>query len=181
MRSERLLIRPFRATDGPALFHYRSDPDVARYQSWETPVSVAAATAMAGDYATHDPNSPGWFQWAVELDGTLVGDVAVGTHDNLMQAEIGFTLAAEHQGRGYGTEAVRRVVEHLLADRRMHRISAECDARNLASARLLTRVGFRQEGLLRAHTWIRGEWTDDLVFGLLAADYAGVTASSTVE
>src|SRR3954453_12017790 len=51
------------------------------------------------------------------------------------------------------------------------RISAECDARNLRSARLLARVGFHQEGRRRANTWIKGEWTDDLLFGLLANEW----------
>jgi aminoglycoside 6'-N-acetyltransferase len=63
---------------------------------------------------------------------------------------------------------VRSVVDHLLIEQGLHRISAECDARNVRSARLLQRIGFRQEGHRIANTWIRGEWTDDLLFGLLA-------------
>jgi RimJ/RimL family protein N-acetyltransferase len=178
--SERLVIRRFHLDDGPAFAAYRSDPEVARYQSWEAPLSLADATAKAKEYGARDPDEPGWFQYAIDLNGTLVGDIGVGTHENRMQAEIGFTLAVEYQGHGYGTEAVRRMVEHLFTDRGLHRISAECDARNLASAALLRRVGFQQEGLLRANTWIKGEWTDDLLFGFLASDYAGVTASATV-
>ena len=52
----------------------------------------------------------------------------------------------------------------------VRRVSAECDARNTASARLLERLGFGLEGHRRGHTWIKGEWTDDLLFGLLAED-----------
>ncbi|HEV8558436.1 MAG TPA: GNAT family protein [Actinophytocola sp.] len=55
----------------------------------------------------------------------------------------------------------------------IRRVSAECDARNTASARLLERLGFRREGLRIEHTWIKGEWTDDLLFGLLARDWPG--------
>jgi len=51
--------------------------------------------------------------------------------------------------------------------------SAECDARNERSARLLERVGFRREGYRPACTWAKGEWTDDILFGLLAADWPG--------
>ena len=89
-----------------------------------------------------------------------------------MQAEIGFTIAAAVQGNGYGQEAVRKMLEHLFIDVGLHKISAECDARNGASAHLLSRVGFRQEGLLRSHTFAKGEWTDDMMFGLLADEYA---------
>jgi RimJ/RimL family protein N-acetyltransferase len=52
-------------------------------------------------------------------------------------------------------------------------VSAECDARNTASARLLERAGFTCEGRLRSHTWIKNEWTDDLLYGLLAEEWAG--------
>jgi aminoglycoside 6'-N-acetyltransferase len=88
-----------------------------------------------------------------------------------MQAELGFTLAPAYQGKGYATEAVRGMLEHLFTERNLHRVSAECDARNTASARLLERVGFRQEGLRLSNTWFKGEWTDDLLFGLLRRDY----------
>ncbi len=101
-------------------------------------------------------------------------------HENLMQAEIGFTLCAEYQGLGYGREAVTRLLDHLFADRGLHKVSAECDARNAASARLLTRVGFLREGLRRSHTWIKGEWTDDLEFGLLASRSAAQPVISGV-
>jgi len=102
--------------------------------------------------------------------GTLIGDLGVNLHENLQQAEIGFTLATRYQGLGYGSEAVAGMLKHLFADRGLHKVSAECDARNRASARLLERVGFRREGLRRAHTFIKGEWTDDLEFGVLATD-----------
>ena len=55
--------------------------------------------------------------------------------------------------------------------RGLHKVSAEVDARNGASARLLERVGFTREGLRRSHTWIKGEWTDDLLYGLLADEW----------
>jgi ribosomal protein S18 acetylase RimI-like enzyme len=88
-----------------------------------------------------------------------------------MQAEIGFTLAKAYQGHGYATEAVGQVLEHLFTWRNLRRISAECDARNVPSARLLRRLGFVEEGCRRAHTWVKGEWTDDLLFGLLATNW----------
>jgi RimJ/RimL family protein N-acetyltransferase len=144
---------------------------VARFQSWDSPLTIEEARYAVGSYAAGDPEQPGWFQYAIALDDVLIGDIGVNLFPNRMQAEIGFTLAAAFQGRGYATETVGAVVRHLLTTRRLRRLSAECDARNTASARLLERVGFQREGLRRQHTWIKGEWTDDLLFGLLAADY----------
>jgi RimJ/RimL family protein N-acetyltransferase len=171
--TDRLVLRRFRAADQPALAAYRTDPDIARYQDWN-PATTAA------DLAHGEPDRPGWFQYAVELvvERRLIGDVGVNTHDNLKQASIGFTLAAPFHGRGYATEAVRGVLDHLFRVRGLHKVSAECDARNTASARLLTRVGFTQEGHLRSHTWIKNEWTDDLLFGLLATEWIGDDAAA---
>ena len=175
LATERLVLRRFRPDDVEVFASYRSDPGIARFQSWEAPVSLAAATALVEEFVTADPRSPGWFQYAVELrsERLLIGDVGVNLHDNRMQAEIGFTVAAAYQGHGYAVEAVRRVVDHLFADQGLRRISAECDARNLRSARLLERAGFRREGCRVANTWIKGEWTDDLLFGLLAENWRG--------
>jgi RimJ/RimL family protein N-acetyltransferase len=174
METERLVVRRFVTGDAPAFAAYRSDPDVARYQSWTAPVSIVDATRQVALFSAARENAPGWFQYAVELrtGGVLIGDIGVGRHENGMQADLGFTLARPYQGRGYATEAVRCVLNRLFTNG-IRRVSAECDARNTASARLLERLGFRHEGLRRQHTWIKGEWTDDLLFGLLAQDWPG--------
>ena len=171
LRTERLGLRRFTTADADAFAAYRSEPEVARYQSWDAPVSLADALEMVADFGQGDPAVPGWFQYAIDLDGVLIGDLGLNLHDNLMQAELGFTLSPAYQGNGYATESVRGLLDHLFIERDLHRVSAECDARNAASARLLERVGFRQEGLRRSNSWFKGEWTDDLLFGLLRTDY----------
>ena len=173
LETERLLLRRFGPEDATALAAYRSDPNVSRYQSWISPVPVVQARALVAELALGEPRAEGWFQYAVERKDRpgLIGDVGVNRRDAGRQAELGFSFAAEHQGRGYATEAVRRVVEHLLVEEGLHRVTAECDARNDRSARLLERVGFRREGHLRASTWMKGEWTDDLIFGVLASEW----------
>ncbi|WP_151476196.1 GNAT family N-acetyltransferase [Streptomyces albicerus] len=173
LETPRLVLRRFRAEDAAPLAAYRSDPLVARYQSWTAPVPLDSAVRTVRGYAAGSLEEPGWFQYAIELkaDRCLVGDVGVCLHENRMQAELGFTLAGERQGHGYAAEAVRAVLDDLFGRRGLHRVSAECDARNEGSARLLRRLGFVQEGHLRQATWIKGEWTDDLLFGLLASEW----------
>ncbi|MEZ0094248.1 GNAT family N-acetyltransferase [Streptacidiphilus sp. EB129] len=180
LETPRLQVRRFRPEDAPALAAYRSDPAVAFYQGWTAPVSAEAAAALVREFAAADPGRPGWFQYAIELraEGCLVGDVGVKLHENLMQAEVGFTLARERQGQGYATEAVRAVLRDLFERRGLHRVSAECDARNLDSARLLERLGFQEEGRRPANTWMKGEWTDDVLFGLLADRWTRLAAST---
>ncbi|MFC0628291.1 GNAT family N-acetyltransferase [Kribbella deserti] len=170
IRTGRLVVRRFRAEDAEAFSAYRSDPEVARYQSWQAPYPIDQARATVEAFTEGDPVKPGWFQYAIDLDGKLIGDIGVFLHDNLMQADLGFTLAPAYQGKGYAAEAVGALLDHLFDGQGLHRVSAECDVRNGASARLLKRLGFRQEGLRPAYTWFKGEWTDDLLFGLLARD-----------
>ncbi|WP_433269719.1 GNAT family N-acetyltransferase [Actinosynnema sp. CS-041913] len=171
LTTERLALRRFRPGDAPAFAAYRSDPEVARYQSWEPPFPLALAEEFMREMAVLDPAEPGWFQYAVEVDGALVGDVGVNLRENRRQADIGYTIATAHQGNGYATEAVGLMLEHLFVERGLHKVSAECDARNEPSAKLLARLGFRREGHLVEHTWIKDEWTDDLLFGLLAREW----------
>ncbi|GAA2602207.1 GNAT family protein [Winogradskya consettensis] len=177
IETERLVLRRFREDDAAVLAAYRSEPEVARYQSWNSPYSLDKARYSVQTMVAADPAMPGWFQWAVELASakTLIGDVGVNLADNLKQAEIGYTLAPVQQGHGYATEAVRAVLDHLFKIQGLHKVAAECDARNLPSAKLLQRLGFTQEGLRRQHTWIKNEWTDDLLFGLLADDWLSRT------
>jgi aminoglycoside 6'-N-acetyltransferase len=171
VRTERLTLRRFAPADAERFAAYRSDPVVAHYQSWTAPLPLVEAQQTVERFAQDDPEAPGWFQYAVDLDGALIGDLGLKLHENLMQAEVGFTLATEYQGRGYASEAVHGLLEYLFVERELHRVSAECDARNTASARLLERVGFTREGLRLSNTWFKGEWTDDLIFGFLRDDY----------
>jgi RimJ/RimL family protein N-acetyltransferase len=173
LATERLLLRRFRATDADTLAAYRSDPEVARYQSWDAPFPVERARRVVAVLAAGEPDRPGWFQYAVEraADRAHIGDVGVNLHENRLQAEIGFTLARPYQGQGYAAEAVHVVLDRLFTVQGLHKVSAECDARNVRSARLLERAGFTCEGRLREHTWAKGEWTDDLWFGLLVQEW----------
>lgn len=171
LSTDRLAVRRFHTGDAAALAAYRSDPEVARYQVWDTPFPLERAVILAAAFAAGDPGEPGWFQYAIDLDGLLIGDIGVKLHQNRMQAKIGYTLAAAYQGKGYATEALTAFLGHLFTDRRLHRVSAGCDARNHRSARLLERLGFQREGLRRKHYWIKGEWTDDLLYGILASEW----------
>jgi RimJ/RimL family protein N-acetyltransferase len=171
--TERLVLRRFRMDDAETLAEYRSDPEVARYQSWDAPFSLLRAETAVANFMASDPGQAGWFQYAVELaeDKALIGDVAVHLHDNLKQAEIGFSLATAYQKRGYATEAVAGVLGRLFEVQGLHKVTGECDARNTNSAALMERLGFAREGHLRQQTWIKGEWTDDLIYGLLADEW----------
>ncbi len=170
IETPRLVLRRFREEDAAPFAAYRSDRDVARYQTWVAPVSLADATHAVLTYAGEEPDQPGWCQYAMELkaDPQLIGDIGVNLHANRMQAEIGFTVATGFQKRGLGTEAVSALLGNLFERRGLHRVSAQCDARNIPCVQLLRRVGFQLEGRRPQFTWQKDEWIDILLFGILA-------------
>ena len=86
-------------------------------------------------------------------------------------AEVGFILAAEHQGRGYGTESLNAIIRFAFDSQCYRKLTATVTAGNIASQRLLLKTGFRQEGVIRQNYYLNGEWRDDWVFGLLASEY----------
>ncbi len=176
--SDRLMLRRFALRDVPAFVAYRSRPEVARFQSWDAPYPLADGESLIGAMLSEHPDTPGrWFQYAATLrsTGELIGDCAARTDAaDPRQAELGFTIALEHQGRGYATEAARALLRYLFDARAKHRVHACCDARNAASARVLERLGMRREGHLRESTWMKGEWTDDLLYAILDREWASI-------
>lgn len=171
----RVVLRRFRLEDVTEFVAYRSIADVARYQSWDAPYPRDEGERMVRQMMTEHPDTAGeWFQFAVVLraTGQLIGDCAAMPHaEDPRQCDIGFTIAPRYQGHGYATEAAGTLVSYLFAARGKHRIAATCDARNTASAAVLERLGMRREGHLRQSTWAKGEWTDDLLYALLQAEW----------
>jgi len=173
--TERLTVRAMLPSDVEAFVAYRSDPDVARYQSWSD-YTRGQGAALVAEMQDLRPGTPGeWYQLAVaDADGRLVGDLA--THvdaDEHRQLEVGFTLAPEHQGRGYATEALRGLLGHAFGTWGIHRVVAITDARNEAAASLLLRVGFRQEAHFVDNVFFKGAWGSELLFAMLESEWAG--------
>lgn len=175
LRTQRLVLRRFTPDDAPAFAAYRSDPEVARFQSWTAPFGLDQAHDFVAGLADAHPDTPGeWFQLAVseQATGMLVGDVAAYVDDEDPRlARVGVTFARSAQGHGYATEALTALLDYLLVTRGKHRVSADCDARNTASSALLRRVGMRQEALHRRSAWWKGEWTDEEVYAVLAEEW----------
>jgi RimJ/RimL family protein N-acetyltransferase len=171
----RVALRRFHLGDVATFVAYRSSEQVARFQSWDAPYPREEGERFIREIARDHPDTAGeWFQFAVGLRATrqLIGDcAAMPQAGDPRQCEIGFTIAPDYQGRGYATEAVRLLLNYLFTERGKHRITAYCDPRNAASVALLERLGMRREGHLRESTWAKGQWTDDLVYGLLRDEW----------
>lgn len=194
-RTDRLLLRPFTEDDAPLFAAYRSEPEVARYQSWEAPYSLDAARGLIGPLVGKDLSSPepgAWNQIAVQLagectpvhvpvdraasdgNGTLIGDCVFRLDpDDPRQASIGFTLSPTYQRRGYATEAVRGLLGLLFRGLGLHRVTAVCDVRNVASRRVLERVGMRCEATFVENIFFKGSWGSELSYAMLRREWGG--------
>jgi len=172
--TSRLMLSPLHAGDADTMLIYRADPEVGRYQGWE-PATLEDVQHFIEQMQTVSFDTPGtWYQLAVRLRESreLIGDL--GVHfpgDREHQVEIGFTIAPVHQGNGYATEAVTGLLDHLLLTMRKHRVFASVDPRNEPSLALLERIGFRREAHFRKSLWFKGEWVDDVVYGLLKSEW----------
>src|SRR4051794_25528987 len=162
-----------RLEDAPAFAAYRGLEEVARYQDWRMPYGLADAERDLAAQAELSDITPGtWVQIAIEVDGAVVGDVAVGLPGEARIAYLGYTVAPQHQGHGYASEAAASIVDAIFDETDIHRIIATLDPHNFASMRVIEPLGFGQEAVARAAELVRGEWVDDARFALLREDRA---------
>lgn len=172
LSTARLILRPLRAEDAGPIFAMYSDVEFMRY--WSFPVMQHfeqaveyLAQRMQGSVTETE------IVWAIELASTheMIGTCCLFNADAVSKrAELGFGLHRPFWGHGYMTEAARAVVDCGFDCLRLHRIEAQIDPRNHASARVLERLGFAQEGLLRERWIVDGRVSDSAMYGLLRTD-----------
>jgi RimJ/RimL family protein N-acetyltransferase len=177
--TERLELRPLAYEDVPAFVAYRRDPEVARYQSWDTSYATSDGNRLVAAQRGVEFGAPGpWLQIAAldRATGALRGDCAVRVDaDPPHTAEIGVTFARASQGSGLATEALGAVVAALFDAHSMHRVYAQTDDRNASVHRLLERLGFRCEARLVDADWFKGEWVTLRTYALLRGEGSFLT------
>ena len=147
----RLILRRPEETDAEAVFEYGSDPEVARFADWPRLTSIDEARGAAARAALRWA-SGGEYGWRITVapDDTPVGGVACSFDGD--RAEFGFLVHRKLWGRGYATEAAGAVFGWMTSLPALHRIQATCDIENVASARVLEKLGLRRERVLQDWT-----------------------------
>jgi RimJ/RimL family protein N-acetyltransferase len=174
--TERLILREFVAGDWPAVLAYQLDPRYLRLYEW-TGRTEADARRFVNMFIEQQKQRPRTrFQLAVTLKngGRLIGNVGIrqgsgGAHE----AEIGYELAPDEWGRGYATEAAQAIVRFGFEELGLHRISAWTVAENVASARVLEKVGMTLEGRLRDKERYKGRYWDVLMYAMVKEGAGG--------
>ena len=171
----RLRLRPFNRGDVDAVYSYRSREDVAHFL-FDQPMNHAecaeAIRARASQIAFTAQGDK--ILLAVEriADDRLIGEVSLIWRSIAdQQAEIGYILHPDVHGQGYATEAARALLAFGFEDIGLHRVYARCDAGNLASARVMVRLGMREEAHFREHARFKRRWDEELIYAILQHEW----------
>ena len=181
-RTDRLTLRPATTPDLPAVFAVRSRADVAEWMP-DHPTSYDDWLLRLGRIGAVDR------MLVMEAAGEILGDLYLHVEDawsqaevresgRLAQAEIGWCLSPDHQGRGYVTEAMTELVRICFEELGVRRLTAQAFADNTPSLRVMERLGMVCEGRFRAESLHREHgWVDGVVYTLLKDDWAATRAS----
>ena len=177
VRTPRLALRPFTSDDLDALYEFHRLAEVTRYLYHEprnrAEVSVLLEGKMTASALASDGKA---LCLAAELaaTGQFVGDCTLfwlsRVHE---QGEIGFIFHPAFQGRGLATEAAAALLRLGFEGLDLHRIIGRCDGRNRGSARVMEHNGMRREALLVENEFVKGEWTDELIYAILRREWDG--------
>ena len=161
MEQSRLVLRPLAKKDEGELLRIHSLPEVALW--WDLPEE--------GFPWDDEPDAT---RFTIEVDGSVAGMIQFSEErgPKYPHATIDLFLDPAFHGQGIGTEAVRRVVRHLIDDRGHHRVTIDPSVGNVAAIRCYEKVGFRPVGVMRRYERRigSGEWRDGLLMELLAGE-----------
>jgi RimJ/RimL family protein N-acetyltransferase len=95
----------------------------------------------------------------------------LAAHDHHRSCLLGISLAAEYQGKGYGSAAIEWAVDWAFRHGNMHSVGLECFGWNVRAVSLYEKLGFVKEGVLRERLWFDGRWHDEILFGMIRGDW----------
>lgn len=175
----RLLLRPYTEDDHDALLAIRSREDVTRYLYFgpQTPAQVRKTIERRITATVLESEGDSIILAIVTRDsGAFVGDINFNyvSEENSF-GEIGFVINPDQRGRGYAGEAAAAMLALGFRDLGLHRIIGRCDARNKASARVMEKLGMRREAHFLENEFVKGEWSDELVYAILAREWEAAT------
>jgi ribosomal-protein-alanine N-acetyltransferase len=181
LETERLILRPVTTDDAPAVFRYCSNPNLTRFTLFETHQSLADSLWFVEEYARSRYGSREPDPFGIVLkddpDAGVVG--AVGAHwvsqpNGTM--EMGYAIAEPYWARGLIVEAARAVMRYVFTEYAVERLQARVMSGNPASERVLEKLGFTREGVMRSLIFRRGRHWDMAIYSLLRGEWESLGA-----
>ncbi len=170
-------LRPATPADATVLKRWRTEESVGRHQ----PLGEVTTAQLRAELASYRPDGVyrgrgEKFQWIVTVDREPAGWITlVVTNWDHGLAEFGYALATTFQGRGLMAPAIEQLLADLFLNTAIERLEARCSVDNVASQKVLEKLGFRREGLLRGYFRLRGERVDNHLYAMLRQDYFDLT------
>jgi RimJ/RimL family protein N-acetyltransferase len=170
-----LNLLPYDSAFLEAFLQWRNQPLSIRHNPLKEMTKDEIASMLAAEGANlSDLKKFESYRWFISVDGQMVGAVSLKNISHSMgYAEIGYGVAESHQGKGIATAAVRLLVEKIFHETDLRRLLAYVHEENIASRRVLEKLGFQEEGLLREHYVIRGVPVNEVLYSLLKREWIG--------
>jgi RimJ/RimL family protein N-acetyltransferase len=170
---ERVLLRPVTLADVPALYAIFGDAEVMRYWSTSPLAKLADAESLALKIISGYEEATFLQLGIVERKTSLlIGTCTIfAMHEASRRAELGYALHREYWGQGFMAEALDRIVDYAFSTLGLNRLEADIDPGNHASAKALSRLGFKQEGFMPERWIVNDAFSDSAVYGLLKRDW----------
>ena len=170
IRTRRLTLRRVRLSDADAFFDFASEDIWSRFlPTAPRPYQKRDAERwIARKYLEDQTTYP---TWAIEIDGRMSGWIGLNIETEHAHAELSYALRPDFRGQGLATEAVRAVVDRVFLDTQLGRVWGRVDPPNVASVRVLEKLGMQREAVMRRAFVRQGELTDLAVYGLLRSEW----------
>lgn len=170
LSGELVCLRERREEDETLLYELAADLDTWELRGPEAPRPLTRAEFHEQFTEAPAPNAS---LFAITVEDRLVGRCSLFHEDTLARhAEVGIGLLPGVRGRGYGTDALRVLVDFAFTRRNLRRVHLGTVATNAAALACYRKVGFVEEGRMRQHAWVRGEYVDEVVMGLLRSEWS---------
>lgn len=174
LETKRLVLREITMADAESLFAFFSDREVMQYYDCEALTRIEEATSLIQRYSDWLENQNG-FRWGVTLkaeSNAIIGTCGIfAWHKQTRIATLGYELSRQYWKRGIMSEAVRELLVYGFRDLDLNRIRATVVTENVTSAKLLERLSFQKEGILRQAQFLNGKFDDLAAYALLREEW----------
>jgi ribosomal-protein-alanine N-acetyltransferase len=181
LTTPRLVLRECAPDDLAAFHELDADPEVVRYVSygpWTLEESRHDLDVHIAQQAV-SPRLSYYLAVVLKAEARLIGWCALDiTSQKHHEAELGYALNRRSWGQGYSTEAAQALLAFGFGSLDLHRVFATCSPENVASERVLQKLGMQQEGRLRENKWSKGRWRDSLLYAILADEWRAAAGAA---
>ncbi|MEQ2130644.1 GNAT family protein [Caldanaerobacter subterraneus KAk] len=172
LETSRLILKKISLEDAEDMFEYASDPEVTKYVSWEYHKNIEdSLNLIKRILSISDKEEVAIWGLYLKENEKLIGTCELNIDRKNMIGEIAFALGKKYWNKGIMTEAVREVIEFGFEKLNLNRIQARCMVENIASERVMQKVGMKFEGILREALFAKGRFWDMKMYSILKREY----------